>query len=317
MKKPKVCVLRTDGTNCDREAAYAFSLVGGDAEIVHINSLKKKYDPVTERKISLDDYHILALPGGFSHGDYIAAGKILAQDLMSHLGKDVEQFIKDGKLIIGICNGFQVLVKSGLLPMLDGNIEETAEVQTTTLTYNDSGRFECRWVRLMRPKEMNHDEVTDEIWYTPRKNKCIWTKGIDELYLPVAHGEGKFVASEEVIDRLVARNLIVFQYGGQKGAQRLLPAAEFPENPNGSMDAIAGICDETGRIFGLMPHPERYNHPKNHYLATLQEVLSRPYVNRSNPDVIERLNIAGTLPKEGQGLKIFRNGIDYVVKKLI
>jgi len=305
MKKPKVCVLRTDGTNCDRETAYAFNLVGGDAEIVHINSLKKKYDPVTERKISLEDYHILALPGGFSHGDYIAAGKILAFDLMMHLGKDIEQFIKDGKPIIGICNGFQVLVKSGLLPMINGKTEQTA-----TLTYNENGKFECRWVRLTNYKGKVLESWTQK---DHDRDKCVWTKGIDEIYLPVAHGEGRFITSDETLNELFNKGLVVFQYADQEGKH----TNRFPFNPNDSSAGIAGICNETGRIFGLMPHPERYNHPKNHYLATLQEVLSRPYINRSDPEVIKRLNIAGTLPKEGQGLKIFRNGIDYVVKTLI
>ena len=118
--KPKVCVLRTDGTNCDRETTYAFNLVGGDAEIVHINSLKKRYDPVKGKEINLDDYQILALPGGFSHGDYIAAGKVLAEDLRDSLGDEISKFFLDEKLIIGICNGFQVLVKTGFLPMING-----------------------------------------------------------------------------------------------------------------------------------------------------------------------------------------------------
>ena len=157
--KPKVCVLRTDGTNCDRETDFAFNKVGADSEIVHINSFKKCYDPVRKEKKSLHDYQILAIPGGFSHGDYISAGKILAEDLKDFLGETIEKFINDGKLIIGICNGFQVLVKPGFLPR-NGKTE-----QTTTLTYNDSNRFECRWIKLVSPK-----------------NKCIWTKGINEIY---------------------------------------------------------------------------------------------------------------------------------------
>lgn len=284
-KKPRVCVLRTDGTNCDKETAHTFNLVGGDAEVVHINSLKKEYDPVKRKKISLDEFHILALPGGFSHGDYIKAGKILAQDLNESLGEKVQKFVDDEKLIIGICNGFQVLVKSGFLPMLHGKKE-----QTTTLTYNDSNRYEDRWVKLVSPK-----------------NKCIWTKGVEQIDLPVAHAEGKFVASKETIRKLFEQNLVVYQYADSNGN----PTIDFPANPNGSLEAIAGICDPSGRIFGLMPHPERYNHPKNHHLASLQEILSREYVDHSHPIVAERARITGKLPERGLGLKIFQNAIDY------
>ena len=290
--KPKVCVLRTDGTNCDRETAYAFRLVGGDAEIVHINSLIKGYDPVEQRNVNLDEYHILALPGGFSYGDYIGAGKILAQTLTQFLREEIEDFIDKGKLIIGICNGFQVLVKSGLLPRLNGRTE-----QTTTLTYNKSNRFEDRWVRLISPE-----------------NRSVWTKGIKYIDLPVAHGEGRFVADENIIKQLFDKGMIVFQYALNNNT----PAnGRFPENPNASIDDIAGICDETGRIFGLMPHPERYNNKNNHYLAPLQKILSRDYIDKSNPVIAERLRIIGEIPEKGAGLQIFKNGIDYVVKNLL
>jgi len=281
--KPKVCVLRTDGTNCDRETAYAFNLVGGDAEIVHINSLKKRYDPVKGKEINLDDYQILALPGGFSHGDYIAAGKVLAEDLRDSLGDEISKFFLDEKLIIGICNGFQVLVKAGFLPMTDGL------KQNATLTYNDSNRFEDRWIKLVSPE-----------------NKCIWTKGINEIYLPVAHGEGKFIASEEIRKKLFEQGLVVYQYADSEGK----PTMNFPANPNGSLDAIAGICDPTGRIFGLMPHPERYNNLRNYNLFTLQDILNRDYIDKNNPLVAERLKLISN-PKEAPGLEIFRNGIRY------
>ena len=289
--KPKVCVLKTEGTNCDRETRYAFELVGGDAEIVHINALIDGYDPIKEEKVSLDDYHILALPGGFSHGDYIAAGKVLAQYLIQFLREKVKDFLGKGKPIIGICNGFQVEVKAGLLPYLDGRFK-----QTTTLTYNDSLTFQDRWVRLISPE-----------------NKCIWTKGIKNIDLPVAHGEGRFFCPEEVYNELLKQGLIVFQYADSD----LSPTMEFPDNPNGSQEAIAGICDPSGLIFGLMPHPERYNNPKNHHLATLQEILNRDYVNREDPIIAKRIKLAGVLPEEGSGLQIFRNGIEHVVKNLL
>jgi len=263
----KVCVLRTDGTNCDRETRHAFNLVGAEADIVHIKTLVKGYDPALERKIRLEDYDILAIPGGFSHGDYIAAGKILARDLQHFLGKELERFIADGKPVIGICNGFQVLVKYGLLPRLDNRTEQTA-----TLTYNENRKFECRWVRLVNP----------------RNKRCIWTRGIDSIDLPVAHGEGRFVASLDLVDRLFDEGMVVFRYADSDGN----PTMDFPDNPNGSMRAIAGICDSSGLIFGLMPHPERYSTPYNHPLATLQK-------------------LRGELPNEGLGLQIFRNGVRY------
>lgn len=291
--KPRVCVLRTDGTNCDRETAHAFkssfSLLNADAEIVHINSLTKGYDPVKKEDVSLDDYHILALPGGFANGDYISAGKIEAIEL-GGLEDDIKKFIEDGKLIIGICNGFQVLVKSGLLPMLNGKIEQTA-----TLTYNNINRYRCDWIRL-----------------TSLENRCVWTKGIKSIDLPVAHGEGKFVASEDVIKELFRKDMVVFQYSDDDGN----PTMNFPQNPNGSLEGIAGICDETGRIFGLMPHPERYNCKENHHLYTLKKILSKSYVDRSNPEYSERLKIIDDIP-DVNGLKIFRNGVNYVIENLL
>ena len=290
--KPRVCVVRFDGINCDREAAHAFTQAGADAEIVHINSLRGQYDPVTQRKVSLDQYHILALPGGFSKGDYISAGTIAAHELNQHLEGEIRTFIDGGKLIIGICNGFQILVKAGLLPMFDGQKE-----QAVTLTYNDSQRFECRWARLK----------------AVGGNSCAWTKGVDTIELPVAHGEGRFYAVPDTLRRLCDKGQVVYQYVDQDGN----PAMKFPENPNGSLEAIAGICDTTGRIFGLMPHPERYNTPGNHPLASLQRILERSYVDKDNPAIAERLRLAGSLPKEGAGLQIFRNGVNYALQHLM
>ncbi|MFH1710990.1 MAG: phosphoribosylformylglycinamidine synthase I [Nanoarchaeota archaeon] len=265
--KPKVCVIRTAGTNCDRETRQAFEWAGADAEIIHMNSLMKGYDPFLEKKVSLDDYQILAIPGGFSNGDYIKSGAIFARDLEHFLGEQLESFVKSGKLVIGICNGFQVLVKSGLLPGLDGR------KQTTALTYNDSLRYEDRWVKLTTPE---------------KGTSCIWAEGIDRIELPVAHGEGNFRASRELIDDLFKNRQVVFQYTNSTGK----PTSSFPENPNASMEAIAGICNPQGTVFGLMPHPERYNHPMNHPLATLQIH-------------------DGTIPDKGLGLKIFENGVNY------
>ena len=221
----KVIVIRAAGTNCDKETADAFIRQGAEAELVHINQLKNK-------KKKLSSYHILAIPGGFTYGDDIASGRILANELKFNLKDDVSKFINDGKLIIGICNGFQVLVKSGLLP--EGNTFN----QTTTLNLNDSCKFEDRWIYLKNNPQ----------------SPCIWTKNIkDVMELPIAHAEGKFIADKEVIKSLGDNNQIVFKYVNAQGE-----TGSYPDNPNGSIDDIAGICDQTGRIFGLMPHPERF-----------------------------------------------------------
>lgn len=257
MLRPKVCVLRTAGTNCDKETAAAFSLAGAACELLHINSL------VSKRRV-LKDFHILALPGGFSYGDDIASGRIFANELRFKLGDSLRGFIRDGKLIIGICNGFQVLVKSGFLP-------GTPELkQNTSLIINDSGKFEARWV------------------YLKASGKSVWTKGISKIiYLPVAHGEGKFIAQDKaILNRLKKNRQVVFQYCDAQGE-----FSGYPDNPNGSTENIAGICDETGRVFGLMPHPERHvlaaQHPRNWNLKS---------------------------KKEGDGWQIFKNGVDYIRK---
>ena len=259
MRNPKVCVLRSAGTNCDQETAAAFKMAGATVELLHIASL------VTGKQ-KLDDFQILALPGGFSYGDDIASGKIFANELRFKLADALRKFIAEGKLIIGICNGFQILVKSGLLPG-DANFN-----QTTSLIINDSGKFEDRWV------------------YLKSSGKCIWTKGLDKvIYLPVAHGEGKFVTRDKtILNQLKKNNQIVFQYCDAAGK-----ITDYPGNPNGSVESIAGIADPTGRILGLMPHPERHllsmQHPRNWNL-------------KSNQD--------------GDGLQIFRNGVRYVKNNL-
>ncbi len=259
-KKPKVCILRTAGTNCDRETAHAFTVCGAQAEFVHVKSL------VTGES-RLSDYHILALPGGFSYGDDVASGKIFANELRFKLSGDIRRFIDDGKLIIGICNGFQILVKSGLLP------GDVGGKQDVSLIINDSGKFEDRWVYL-RSKD----------------NRCVWAKDLPEvIYLPVAHGEGKFIARDAaVLERLKQNGQVVFRYCSGRGE-----AAGYPDNPNGSLEDVAGICDRTGRILGLMPHPERH-------------VCVGQHPRRTSSGV------AG----EGDGLRIFRNGVEYAVKNL-
>lgn len=272
MKKIKVLILRTAGTNCDKETAFAFESAGASAEFVHVNQLS------AGRK-SLGDYHILAIPGGFTYGDDIASGKILANELKFAIEDELENFIKNGKLIIGICNGFQVLVKAGLLPNLAGDFSAIE----ATLTLNDSNKFEDRWIHLKKPNTKNQIS----------KSRCIWTKGIDGVItLPVAHGEGKFIPKDrKVLDRLRKDGLIALEYCDQAGKE-----CGYPDNPNGAVDGIAGICDPSGRIFGLMPHPERhlsvYQHP---------EWTRKDYTK---------------MDSEGDGSIIFKNGVAFAKKHL-
>ncbi|MDI6642010.1 MAG: phosphoribosylformylglycinamidine synthase I [Elusimicrobiota bacterium] len=229
MPKVKVIVLRAAGTNNDLETQAGFFLAGADrVDLIHINKL-------LTGEIKLQYYDILAIPGGFSYGDYISAGKIFANELKYKLKDEVEKFINLKKLVIGICNGFQVLVKAGFLPGND------AGKQTVSLTYNDSGKFECRWVYL-KVKSEN------------LKVKRLWIKNLPEIIqLPVAHAEGKFVASKKTITELEEKSLIVFKYCDENGN-----SASYPYNPNGSLNNIAGICNSDGNVLGLMPHPERF-----------------------------------------------------------
>jgi phosphoribosylformylglycinamidine synthase I len=251
MARIRTLVLRAPGTNCDRETAFAFRQAGAETSLVHISQLIRG-------EKQLLDYQIMVVPGGFTYGDDLGAGKVLANEMRLKLGEDIERFVANGCLIIGICNGFQVLVKAGILP---GGEKR----HKLTLTTNDSGRFECRWVHLA---------AND-------KSRCVFTKGIECLYLPVAHGEGKLVADNDVIDSLDA----VLYYTDEQGDRQ----AGYPHNPNGSMADIAGICDSTGRIFALMPHPERHIRPSQH---------PRWQASESN--------------KEGDGLKIFKNAVAWV-----
>lgn len=266
MGKPKVCVLRTAGTNCDKETAFAFSEAGAEAEPIHINQL-------VAQERALHDFQILAFPGGFSYGDDIAAGKILANELRCKLALDLKKFIAEGKLILGICNGFQILVKAGLLP---GNEELKQE---TSLIINDSGKFEDRWVYLKSAKASSGFSA-----------KCVWTRNLPEIiYLPVAHGEGKFITKEKsVLEGLRKNHQIVFQYCDEEGS-----LGDYPYNPNGSLDNIAGICDGTGRILGLMPHPERHIKFSQHPRWTGEDRR-----------------------KAGEGFAIFKNGVEYAKENL-
>jgi phosphoribosylformylglycinamidine synthase subunit PurQ / glutaminase len=246
MPPPRVLVLRAPGTNCDREAVFAFEQAGGRAELVHVNQL-------LENSRLAGQSQILCLPGGFSYGDDIAAGRILANQIRHHLYDAMGEFKASGKLILGICNGFQVLIKAGILLADDERNEPPA-----TLTGNDSGKFEDRWVRLKRSGE-----------------KCIFLAGADSLYLPVAHAEGKFVARDEAaLRRLEENGQLVLRYASQSDAAA--GAVAYPDNPNGSQADVAGVCDETGRVLGLMPHPERHIDPTHHPRWTRGEGANPP-----------------------------------------
>jgi phosphoribosylformylglycinamidine synthase subunit PurQ / glutaminase len=268
-QKIKAIVITGNGTNCETEMAHACRIAGFDeVEIVHISEL------LCGGK-RLDDYHFLNLPGGFLDGDDLGSAKAGANRILhasiaggkEKLFDQFVRFIEAGKLILGVCNGFQLLVKLGMLPGFEGRYDE----QTATLTFNDSGRFEDRWVHLrINPS-----------------SPCIFTRNIRQLYLPVRHGEGKFVVRDEGIrTRLHRDNLIALQYSDENYREATL---DYPANPNGAVDGIAGICNGTGRIFGLMPHPEAFHHRTNHPRWTREE-----------------------LPEEGMGIALFRNAAAFL-----
>lgn len=231
--RPNTLIIRTAGTNCDIELAHAFELAGARVETIHLNRL------VQEPNL-FEMFSLIGIPGGFSYGDDIAAGRILANRLQHRLGEALQAVVQRGALIIGICNGFQVLVKMGLLP------DPTEGYQTATLADNQSGRFVDRWVRLVAPAD----------------SVCVWTKDLVEFELPIAHGEGRFVPeAPAALARWINRHQVALRYAD--------------DNPNGSVDDIAGICDPSGLVLGLMPHPERAVHPTHHPRWTAGPSLSQ------------------------------------------
>ena len=271
-KTVHVLVLTGYGLNCDFETAYAFELAGAVSTRVHINAL-------ISGETSLKDYDILVFDGGFSWGDDHGAGVLEAVRLKYNIGEALLQFIEEGKLILGICNGFQALVNLGLLPGFDGDYK----TRHVALTFNDCGNFRDDWVPLLG----NPD------------SRCVFTKGVTRTELPIRHGEGKFYASPEVIKRLFDHGHVVYQYATPKGE----PAqGQFPFNPNGSVRDIAGICDSTGRIFGLMPHPEAFNHWTNHPGWTRMKGSMKRQGRWIRPELTA-------------GVQILKNGVDYVKRK--
>ena len=277
MKDVNVVVLTGYGLNCDHETAYGFELAGATSHRVHINAL-------IDGSVSLDDFQIMAFGGGFSWGDDHGAGVIQALRMRTNIGPQIHDFVERGNLIIGICNGFQTLVNMGLLPGF-GKTEPVAESsqQAVALTYNDCGNFRDAWVKMKACQE----------------SACIFTRGLNDLEFPVRHGEGKFIAPDETIDKLFANNQVVLQYTRDDGN---VADGEFPFNPNGSLKDIAGICDATGRVFGLMPHPEGYNHWSNHPDWTRQKELLR----RRGEQLPEGLT---------PGIQIFKNAVDYLLAR--
>jgi phosphoribosylformylglycinamidine synthase len=254
MAKPRALILRAPGANCDAETQFAFEQAGASAERLHINRLR-------EQPNLLHRYQILVVPGGFTYGDDVAAGKILANQLSHFLGDSLRQFRDAEKLILGICNGFQALLKAGLLvpPDEDGPL--------ATLTNNDSARLEDRWIYLQASP-----------------GKCPFLTGYERLHLPVAHGEGKFICRQPwILQGLQQAGQVVLRYVGATGEP-----GSYPVNPNGSQADVAGICDASGHMLGLMPHPERHVLPTQH-----------PRWTRDG------------LAAEGDGLRLFRNAVLY------
>ena len=247
---PKALVITGNGTNCEREAAEACRLGGFSARIAHISEL-------LSGEVTLDDHHFLNLTGGFLDGDDLGSAMVQANRLKyakvhgsgERLAEQIVRFIERSRPILGVCNGFQLMVKMGLLPALDGS-----RVQSTTLTFNDSGRYEDRWVNMI----------------VDAGSPCIFTKGMSVVTLPVRHGEGKFLVDDEtVMDRMEDLHLIAVKYADRDCTG---PTMEYPANPNGSMRSVAGICSPSGLLFGLMPHPEAYLHRINHPRWTREDL---------------------------------------------
>jgi len=259
MASPRVLILRAPGTNCDVETAFAFEQVGAKTCSVHVNRL------IDDPRLG-EGYQILCLPGGFSYGDDIAAGRILAQRLSVHLHELMEQFRSEQRLVLGICNGFQVMMRLGIF------FPGAEHPSPATLAHNAQSRFEDRWVHLVN-----------------QQSNSIFLQGIDQMFLPIAHAEGRFaIGQAELGAQLLSQGQLGLRYSdetGQTSDQRL----PFPINPNGAELNVAGISDPSGRIFGLMPHPERFIDPTQH-----------PYWTRL-PD----------LPEFGQGRQIFQNAVNF------
>ena len=268
-KTVTVLIITGYGLNCEKETAIAFQNCGARPDLIHLADL-------LDQSEKLLDYHILVFVGGFSFGDHLGAGTVLANRLKFRLGKELRDFIDQGKLVLGICNGFQTMTRLGLVPALTPSLFEPE----IALAPNDSGVFWDDWVTLIGNP----------------KSPCVFTQGLDKIELPVRHGEGKFIAKDsKTLEIIEKKNLVALRYAHP---HNLRSTNEFPFNPNGSLNAIAGICDPTGRIFGLMPHPEAYLSPYNH------------------PNWVSK-KLEGILEDKGAGQKIFQNATDFVASEII
>jgi len=264
MNSTKILIITGYGLNCEAESKAAWELAGASPELVHFNDL-------LDRPARLRDYRALMFIGGFSYGDHMSSGHVFALRVKHRMREDLQKFIDAGNLVLGVCNGFQIMVKLGLLPGLDNDFF----TQTVSLTQNDCGSFQNFWVRLRFESQ----------------SPCVFTRGLEFMPLPIRHGEGKiFTLDQDLLSKIEAQGCVACRYADpMTGAATL----EFPHNPNGSLNAIAGLCDPTGKIFGLMPHPEAYLHPENHPQWDLQK-------------------LRGELPQRGLGLKIFTNAVEYL-----
>lgn len=262
--KPPILIITGYGVNCEAESWHAWETAGASPRLVHLHDL-------LENPAQLNKFKALMFIGGFSFGDHMGSGEVLALRLGARAKEEIKDFISKGNLVLGVCNGFQVMVKLGLLPGFDADYFN----RTVTLTHNDCGVFQNFWIKLR---------------FDP-KCPCVFTRGLDEMPLPIRHGEGKIMTMDKkILDRIEKEHCVACRY---IDAQTGKIATRFPDNPNGSLNAIAGLCDPTGKIFGLMPHPEAYLLPENH-------------------PQWQRQQLAGKLPEHGLGLKIFQNAVEYL-----
>ena len=264
--KLKIFILSGFGFNCEEETKFAFAYCGANAKIIHINDL-------IENKKLIDEYQIFVVPGGFSYGDDTGSGNAMANKIRNHCWSELLNFISEDKLILGICNGFQALVNLGLLPAINNEYGK----RNAALLHNTSARYVNRWINVKTTSD-----------------KCVFTKNISRMFIPVAHGEGNFFVEEETLSQLKSNNQIALQYVREDGTNA---NGEFPYNPSGSLDDIAGICDATGRIFGLMPHPER----GMFFTQRPDWTLLKEQFKREKKE----------LPTESDGIEIFRNAVKY------
>lgn len=264
--RPKILVITGYGINSEEETAKCFNWAGGEAKIVHVND-------IVDGSHKLNNYQIIAFPGGFSYGDDTGSGNALANKIRNNLKEDLLTYLKEDKLVIGICNGMQIMANLGLVPATDLKYGE----RQAALMRNLHVSLECRWIHIKNVSQ-----------------KCVWTKGIETMHLPISHGEGNFYVEPAILEKMKANDQIVFKFVNEDGS----PANnKFPANPNGAMEDITGVCDPTGKVFALMPHPERFNSWTN---EDGWELKKEQLIREGKP-----------FPTEGDGLKILRNGINY------